>query len=105
MVVKSALSRKMCYFAQDIPENAADVAHLNGLHSPSLLAGSDLRYTRRLLYSFAQHIWSANWQPNPDAHHKATMHLHHEFRLFSKIPIIAIDGHIKQVCIVTYPVK
>jgi cholesterol 7-dehydrogenase len=95
----------MCYFAQDIPENAADVAHLNGLHSPSVLAGSDLRYTRRLLYSFARHIWSANWQPNPDAHHQSTMHMHHEFRLFNKIPIIAIDGHIKQVCIVTYPLN
>jgi hypothetical protein len=29
------------------------------------------------------------------------MHLHHEFRLFDKVPIIDMDVHVKQVCIST----
>ena len=30
---------------KEVPENAADVAHLNYLHGPNLLNGVDLRYT------------------------------------------------------------
>jgi len=66
-----------------------------------MLAGSDLRFLRRLLYSFARHVWSAKWQPSTEAHHEATMHLHHEFHLFNSIPLIVMDIHVKQVCICT----
>ena len=66
-----------------------------------MLAGSDLRFVRRLLYSFARHVWSAKWQPNTEAHHQATMHLHHEFHLFNSISLIVMDIHVKQVCMFT----
>jgi len=66
-----------------------------------MLAGSDLRFVRRLIYSFARHVWSAKWQPSTEAHHQATLHLHHEFHLFNSIPLIVMDIHVKQVCICT----
>jgi hypothetical protein len=64
-----------------------------------MLAGSDLRFVRRLLYSFARHVWSAKWQPSTEARHQATLHLHHEFHLFNSIPLIVMDIHVKQVCV------
>ncbi|KDR22323.1 cholesterol 7-desaturase [Zootermopsis nevadensis] len=82
---------------QDIPENAGDLAHLNALHTASMLAGSDLRYVERLFYRFARHVWSGSWQPSADAQHQATMKLHHEFRLFDKFPLIVMDVHVKQI--------
>jgi hypothetical protein len=66
-----------------------------------MLAGSDLRYVGRLFYRFARHVWSGSWQPSTDAQHQANLQLHHEFRLFDKIPLIVIDINIKQVCIST----
>lgn len=42
---------------QEIPENAADMAHLAFLHGPAILGGSDLRYTRSKLWDFMKHIW------------------------------------------------
>ncbi|XP_072096173.1 cholesterol 7-desaturase nvd [Mobula birostris] len=55
---------------QDIPENAADVAHLTHLHSPAILSGSDLRNTRTRLWGFVQHDWKVQWSPEakPDKH-------------------------------------
>lgn len=44
---------------QEIPENGADVAHLNAVHSPNMFAGSDLRYTRSCWFSFGAHSWNA----------------------------------------------
>lgn len=43
---------------QQIPENAADVAHLNCIHSPNMFTGSDIRFTRSFLSSFAMHAWN-----------------------------------------------
>lgn len=42
---------------QQIPENAADVGHLNAIHSPNLLSGSDIRCTRPWWGGFATHTW------------------------------------------------
>ncbi|XP_043575667.1 cholesterol 7-desaturase nvd [Chiloscyllium plagiosum] len=51
---------------QEIPENAADIAHLSHLHTPNMLSGSDLRYTRVRLWGFAQHDWKVEWHPEPE---------------------------------------
>lgn len=42
---------------QQVPENAADVGHLNAIHSPNLLTGSDIRFTRPKWSLFAKHLW------------------------------------------------
>lgn len=69
---------------QEIPENAADTAHLAFLHGPAILGGSDLRYTRSKLWDFMKHIWkvrpllamrrSKSFKPCP---HSASKHQSH----------------------------
>ncbi|NXC44455.1 DAF36 desaturase, partial [Penelope pileata] len=49
---------------QEIPENAADTAHLAFLHGPAILSGSDLRYTQSRLWAFMKHVW----EPEPHGH-------------------------------------
>ncbi|XP_078479212.1 cholesterol 7-desaturase nvd-like, partial [Lampetra planeri] len=39
------------------PENAADVAHINHLHSPIILSGSDLRFSNPPRWGFTKHLW------------------------------------------------
>lgn len=44
---------------QDIPENGADIAHLNCIHGPSLLGGSDIKNMRSKWLTFGIHLWNA----------------------------------------------
>lgn len=44
---------------QDIPENGADIAHLESVHGPAMLSGSDLRYSRSEIYTLFTHNWTA----------------------------------------------
>eukprot|EP01094_Clydonella_sp_ATCC50884_P016758 TRINITY_DN280_c0_g1_i1.p1 TRINITY_DN280_c0_g1~~TRINITY_DN280_c0_g1_i1.p1 ORF type:complete len:453 (-),score=140.91 TRINITY_DN280_c0_g1_i1:208-1566(-) len=46
---------------QEMPENGADVAHLNFLHTP--LAVKDYDLFGRVLQRAFQHTWDANWAP------------------------------------------
>ncbi|XP_027752760.1 LOW QUALITY PROTEIN: cholesterol 7-desaturase-like [Empidonax traillii] len=68
---------------QEIPENAADAAHLAFLQGPAVLAGSDLRYTRSRLGDFMKHTWKAEWQPEPNANeHCSHLLLQHSATIF-----------------------
>ncbi|NWU08083.1 DAF36 desaturase, partial [Cephalopterus ornatus] len=70
---------------QEIPENAADAAHLAFLHGPAILGGSDLRYTRSRLWHFMKHIWKAEWQPEPEPNeHCSRLLLQHSATIFGK---------------------
>lgn len=42
---------------QEIPENAADTAHLAHLHTPGIVSGVDLRYTNSKMWEFVRHDW------------------------------------------------
>lgn len=44
---------------QDIPENGADVAHLESVHGPTMFTGSDLSLSRAKLSNLFSHVWSA----------------------------------------------
>ncbi|XP_026748070.1 cholesterol 7-desaturase [Trichoplusia ni] len=67
---------------QEIPENGADVAHLNSVHSLSVLE------------LFGHHVWSANWEPGED--HTASMDLTHDYILFGR-KVGHIDVKITQI--------
>uniref|UniRef100_A0A1B6E9K0 cholesterol 7-desaturase n=1 Tax=Clastoptera arizonana TaxID=38151 RepID=A0A1B6E9K0_9HEMI len=84
---------------QEIPENGADVAHLNAIHAPSLLGGSDLRYYEKCWLSFARHAWNATWTQHtvPGEEHIGTMDLQHDIKLFGKINFISMKVQARQV--------
>ncbi|NXX16340.1 DAF36 desaturase, partial [Podargus strigoides] len=70
---------------QEIPENAADTAHLAFLHGPAILGGSDLRHTRSKLWDFMKHIWKAEWRPEPEPNeHCSRLLVQHTATVFGK---------------------
>ncbi|KFW93402.1 Cholesterol desaturase daf-36, partial [Phalacrocorax carbo] len=70
---------------QEIPENAADTAHLAFLHGPTILGGSDLRYTRSKLWDFMKHVWKAEWWPEPEPNeHCSQLLIQHTTTIFKK---------------------
>jgi len=75
---------------QEIPENGADVPHLNFLHSPIILSGTDLRSTQTgkgPTLSWAQHTWQASWEPMEEEGktHIAKLKLTHGITLFGML--------------------
>lgn len=42
---------------QEIPENAADLAHLGHLHTPIITSGVDLRHINSKTWQFLRHDW------------------------------------------------
>lgn len=93
---------------QEIPENGADVAHLGHLHGPSMLYGSALssiagkneptwsdKWTPIL-----QHHWTVSWTgplPGGPDQHVGVTNLHHDLRVFGKIPLIVMDVEAQQI--------
>jgi cholesterol 7-dehydrogenase len=88
---------------QEVPENGADVPHLNFLHGPIVLAGNDLRTTHKPSklnpISWLQHTWDAGWKPGKgDLGHIAFLTLRHGISLFGHdIPLLALELEAQQV--------
>ncbi|XP_059054981.1 cholesterol 7-desaturase nvd [Achroia grisella] len=78
---------------QEIPENGADVAHLNAVHSPSLLTQLGEKYPI-LLNFIGQHVWAADWSKNED--HTASMQLTHDYKIM-KLNLFHVDVSITQI--------
>ncbi|KAF4524913.1 hypothetical protein B566_EDAN013662 [Ephemera danica] len=95
------LGANMAVGGTEIPENGADVAHLNAIHGPALTSGGDLRSAGSLLAggTWARHVWHASWQAltTPGQTHRATMQLQHELRLFNKIPLMSMNVKAHQI--------
>ncbi|XP_009955959.1 PREDICTED: cholesterol desaturase daf-36-like, partial [Leptosomus discolor] len=83
----------------EIPENAADVAHLAFLHGPAILGGSDLRYTKSKLWDFMKHIWKAEWWPEPEPNeHCSRLLVQHTATIFGKhISLLDLTVSARQV--------
>lgn len=68
---------------QEIPENAADIAHLAHLHKPSMLSGADLRYINSKTWEFLRHDWNVDWKPEPEPNqHCSQMFVKHALSVF-----------------------
>ncbi|XP_069097405.1 cholesterol 7-desaturase nvd-like isoform X2 [Pleurodeles waltl] len=80
---------------EEIPENAADIAHLSHLHAPGIVSGVDLRYTNSKLWDFVKHTWKVQWQPEPEPNkHCSQMLLEHGLLLFGK-RFHLLDVHVE----------
>ncbi|CAB3246521.1 unnamed protein product [Arctia plantaginis] len=78
---------------QEIPENGADVAHLNAVHSPSLLTSLGEKFP--FLYNIIGcHEWSANWSKGED--HTSYITLTHDYKIL-KYNVLHIDAKITQI--------
>lgn len=69
---------KKCFY-QEIPENGADPAHLNVLHSDLVLCGDNPKESF-FSWNFIKHVWKANWTPNtddPNRRHEAIVKVNH----------------------------
>ncbi|CAH2317045.1 cholesterol 7-desaturase-like [Pelobates cultripes] len=84
---------------QEIPENAADIAHLTFLHEPGIITGTDLRYTKSRLWDFVKHTWKVQWMPEPPPNkHCSQMLLVHQLLLFGKhVPLLDFNVVARQV--------
>nr|XP_032628776.1 cholesterol 7-desaturase-like [Chelonoidis abingdonii] len=70
---------------QEIPENAADFAHLTFLHQPVFMSGVDLRYTHSKLWESVKHCWKGEWQPEPEPNkHCSQLVVKHSLTVFGK---------------------
>ncbi|XP_029469916.1 cholesterol 7-desaturase-like isoform X2 [Rhinatrema bivittatum] len=79
---------------EEIPENAADIAHLSHLHAPGIVSGVDLRYTNSKLWEFVKHTWKVQWHPEPEPNkHCSQMLLEHALTLFGKHCAL-LDVHV-----------
>ncbi|XP_051269067.1 cholesterol 7-desaturase nvd isoform X1 [Dicentrarchus labrax] len=68
---------------QEIPENAADVAHIAHLHTPSFVSGIDLRYIHSKTFAFLRHDWKVQWEPEAEPNkHCSQMLVKHAFTVF-----------------------
>ncbi|CAH2317044.1 cholesterol 7-desaturase-like [Pelobates cultripes] len=84
---------------EEIPENAADIAHLTFLHEPGIITGTDLRYTKSRLWDFVKHTWKVQWMPEPPPNkHCSQMLLVHQLLLFGKhVPLLDFNVVARQV--------
>jgi cholesterol 7-desaturase len=84
---------------QEIPENGADVAHLNVLHSDIVLCGDNPKKAF-FSWSFIKHVWDAKWEANvsdPNRKHEALLKVKHHMLLFGWLPFLHIDVDVHQV--------
>lgn len=85
---------------QEVPENGADVAHLDHLHGPFLMSGVDLRFTNiPSMFSSIRHGWSAAWKPLDGAErHIGVLNLSHYLTIFGwTVPGTTINVEARQV--------
>ncbi|XP_034234039.1 cholesterol 7-desaturase isoform X2 [Thrips palmi] len=72
---------------QEIPENGADVAHLNAVHGPGMVGRG-----------LSRHLWDAQWTPGADDRpHTATLKLNHQLDLFGKFRMLKMDVCANQI--------
>eukprot|EP00066_Takifugu_rubripes_P010520 XP_003978421.1 PREDICTED: cholesterol desaturase daf-36-like [Takifugu rubripes] len=79
---------------QEIPENAADLAHLGHLHTPSITSGVDLRHINSKTWQFLRHDWKVRWEPEPEPNqHCSQMFVRHSLTVFG-LHCSLLDVHV-----------
>ncbi|KAL0858535.1 hypothetical protein ABMA27_012390 [Loxostege sticticalis] len=78
---------------QEIPENGADVAHLNAVHASSVVTTLAEKYPF-LLNIIGCHVWTATW--NKGEGHIADLTLTHDYKIL-KYNLFHIDVTVQQI--------
>lgn len=91
----------MCHI-QEIPENGADIAHLNYLHksAPPITKGSDIiRTDLSDVQPAVQHVWDGKWEVRSEEEkHCGVMHLNQYMTIWGwKVPLTASKLIAEQV--------
>ncbi|KAG7240810.1 hypothetical protein INR49_023384 [Caranx melampygus] len=83
----------------EIPENAADTAHLAHLHTPGIVSGVDLRYTNSKMWEFVRHDWKVQWEPESEPNkHCSQMLVNHTLTVFGHhFPLLDVHVVARQV--------
>ena len=86
---------------KEIPENGSDINHLDHLHGPPIVSGTDLRYSFSSWWQFAKHKWYAKWKPlENDEKHVGYLKLTHVLSIFGYIiPYTDFYVTARQVCV------
>jgi len=84
---------------EEIPENGADVAHFEPVHSALVTAGTDLRYITSKLWDFGHHTFTGSWEAHskPEGH-IGSLTLKHSLSLFGfHIPVLDLKVTAMQI--------
>lgn len=82
---------------QEIPENGADVAHLNQIHSSSVIGSGSLENRHKWFERILKHEWIANWSPCPAPNqHMSTVETLSISKIFG-FKIFELNFNIKQI--------
>ena len=79
---------------QDISENGADPAHLDAVHSTSILCGGEpSSWSERLMSGIVGHAWGAEWRAltEKDSYHRAEVKLQHDMKLAGKWNLFSLQ--------------
>ncbi len=80
-----------------MPENGADIAHLNVLHQAGIGAGADLKDVERLMGKVLSHTWTAQWSRGESAH-QTHIKVTHVCKLFERhIKFMDVTSTVRQV--------
>eukprot|EP00118_Oscarella_pearsei_P028497 m.2291 g.2291 ORF g.2291 m.2291 type:complete len:461 (+) comp8548_c0_seq2:35-1417(+) len=85
---------------EEMPENAADIPHLDHLHRPIVFAGTDLKEMHTKKWEFLQHHWDAVWAPceDPSEKHCSLLRIKTIVECWGRVvPYISIDFRAKQI--------
>ena len=84
---------------QDIPENGADVAHLDAVHSASILLGGEPSQAAEEASSgLTSHVWDISWAAGEgEAAHTASISLHHKKLLLGRLTVFSLGVEAQQI--------
>ncbi|XP_067132595.1 cholesterol 7-desaturase nvd-like isoform X1 [Centruroides vittatus] len=82
---------------QELPENGADIMHLDSIHQASIFSGSNFHPDN--WWNFCKHIWSSSWNEDPEPNqHMTTMKITNYIKIFGiSLPWFSASLDIKQI--------
>ncbi|CAG7827980.1 unnamed protein product [Allacma fusca] len=89
--------RVACHI-QEMPENGADINHLNVVHVPAMLTGGTPDNSF-FSWSAIKHVWSGQWKPSDEKgkKHVAILDISHHIKIFNTLNFMKMDVRAVQI--------